>query len=133
MLEIKREENKEEAKAFLKELGIFCDIENDNVMCAREKDEILAVGALSLKNYKVFLDLAVCKGDINENLPLVLGLMKSLLNFADLRGIKEVYGSNETLFPLYRMLRFQKDESFQEEIYKLSLEGYFTCDSCSHS
>ena len=76
MLEIKREENKEEAIAFLESLGISCDVENDNVMCARENGEILAVGALTLKDYKVFLDLAVCKGDANENLPLMLGLMK---------------------------------------------------------
>lgn len=133
MLEIKREENKQEAIAFLESLGIACDIEHDNVMCARENGEILAVGALSLKEYKVFLDLAVCKGDTNENLPLMLGLMKSLLNFADLRGIKTVYGSNKTLFPLYRMLRFQKEEGIEPEIYSLSLEGYFTCDSCQHS
>lgn len=133
MLEIKREENKKEAKAFLESLGIFCDIENDNVMCARENGEILAVGSLSLKHYKVFLDLAVCKGDVNENLPLVLGLMKSLLNFADLRGIKTVFGSNEALFPLYRLLRFKQEVGVEPEIYSLSLDGYFTCDSCSHS
>ena len=132
MLEIKREENKQEAKAFLESLDITCDIENDNVMCAREKGEILAVGALTLKNYKVFLDLAVSRGETNDNLPLVLGLMKSLLNFADLRGIKTVFGSNEALFPLYRMLRFQKEEGIEPEIYSLSLEGYFTCDSCGH-
>lgn len=132
MLEIKREENKQEAIAFLESLNVHCDIENDNVMCARENGEILAVGALSLKDYKVFLDLAVCKGDANENLPLMLGLMKSLLNFADLRGIKTVFGSNETLIPLYRMLRFQKEEGAESEIYSLSLDGYFTCDHCQN-
>lgn len=96
-------------------------------MTAREKDEILALGALSMKNYKVYLDDIVVKKDLCEDINLALGLLKSLLNLADLRGIKAVYGSNCDMDKLYRMLRFAEIEEDKKE-YMLSLEGYFTCE-----
>ena len=64
-----------------------------------------------------------------EDLNLVLGLMKSLLNLADLRGMKTVYGSNPAMFDLYKMLRFKKSAGEAKKMYELSLEGYFTCEN----
>ena len=53
---------------------------------------------------------------------LKLGLAKALMNLADLRGIKKIYGSSKALENIYTALRFQKEE----EEYSVSLEGYFT-------
>ena len=134
MIEIKFEENKLQAQAFLTAQGIGTNISNDIVMSAREKGEILAVGSLSLKEYKVFLDTVVPSEELKDNLGFILGLMKSLLNLADLRGMKTVYGSNPALFDLYKMLRFQKEVTDDgKKRYALNLEGYFTVDSCHHA
>ena len=134
MIEIKTEENKLQAQAFLTARGDSTIIMNDIVMSAREKGEILAVGTLSLKQYKVFLDTVIPAEELKDNLGFILGMMKSLLNLADLRGIKTVYGSNPALFDLYKMLRFQKETTEDgQKRYALNLEGYFTVDSCQHS
>ncbi len=123
MITILKEENNSEIKEFFKRNGID-DLPPDAIIfAARENEKILASGALVLKNYKVFLDAAVVDKDLGEDKVLLNGLAKSLLNFADLRGIKTVYGDNPKLFDLYKMLRFNKNE-----IYELSLEGYFTCE-----
>lgn len=128
MIEIKTEENKLQATAFLREHGDETDIENAIVMSAREKDAYLAVGALFLKEYKVCLDLVVPSAEHKENTGLILGLMKSLLNLADLRGIKTVYGLNPDLENLYKLLRFKEADAGGKKVYELSLEGYFTCE-----
>lgn len=134
MIEIKLDENKLQAQAFLTAHDISTNVSNDIIMSAREKGEILAVGTLSLKNYKVFLDTVVPSDELKDNLGFILGLMKSLLNLADLRGIRTVYGSNPALFDLYKMLRFQKETTDDgKKIYALDLEGYFTVDSCQHA
>ena len=123
MITILKEENNSEIKEFFKRNGID-DLPPDAIIfAARENEKILASGALVLKNYKVFLETAVVDKDLGEDKVLLNGLAKSLLNFADLRGIKTVYGDNPKLFDLYKMLRFSKNE-----IYELSLEGYFTCE-----
>lgn len=134
MIEIKSEENKLQAQAFLTAQGVDTNISNDIVMSAREKGEILAVGSLSLKEYKVFLDTVVPSDAFKNNFGFILGLMKSLLNLADLRGIRTVYGSNPALISLYEMLRFKKETKTDgKQIYALDLEGYFTVDSCQHT
>ncbi len=125
MIEIKAVENKSEAQAFLRARGNDTDISDAIVMVAKEKNVILAIGALFLKNYKVFLDLCVPAVNEENNTALILGLMKSLLNLADLRGIKTVFGGNPDMEHLYRLLRFCKND---DAIYELSLEGYFTCE-----
>ena len=48
------------------------------------------------------------------------------MNLADLRGIKQIYGTNKELEELYKLLRFKKEEGR----YFLNLEGYFTTDHC---
>ena len=134
MIEIKVEENKLQAQAFLTSQGVSANISGDIVMSAREKGEILAIGTLSLKEYKIFLDTMVPTEELKDNFGFVLGMMKSLLNLADLRGIKTVYGENPALFDLYKMLRFQEENTDDgKKHYVLNLEGYFTVDSCQHA
>ncbi|MBQ4087402.1 MAG: hypothetical protein IJC78_04060 [Clostridia bacterium] len=134
MIEIKLDENKLQAQAFLTAQGVSTNISNDIVMSAKEKGVIIAIGTLSLKNYKVFLDTIVPSKELKDNLGFILGLMKSLLNLADLRGMRTVYGSNPALFDLYKMLRFKKEVTDDgKKIYVLELEGYFTVDSCQHA
>ena len=129
MITIKTEEDKTDIHKFLSSQGANIDLTGTIVMTARENGTILALGALSMKDYRVFLDHIVVSGDYVEDLNLVLGLMKSLLNLADLRGMKTVYGSNPAMFDLYKMLRFKKSAGEAKKMYELSLEGYFTCEN----
>lgn len=128
MLTIKTEEDKTEINKFLSCLGVSVPLDNAIVMAARDNDKILAIGTLSMKEYRVFLDHIAVLQEYSEDYSLVSGLMKSLLNLADLRGIKTVYGSNPSMFHLYKMLRFKELPSDGNKIYELSLEGYFTCE-----
>ncbi len=129
MITIKTEEDKTDIHKFLSSQGANIDLTGTIVMTARENGTILALGALSMKDYRVFLDHIVVSGEYVEDLNLVLGLMKSLLNLADLRGMKTVYGSNPAMFDLYKMLRFKKSAGETKKMYELSLEGYFTCEN----
>ena len=129
MITIKTEEDKTDIHKFLSSQGANIDLTGTIVMTARENGTILALGALSMKDYRVFLDHIVVSGEYVEDLNLVLGLMKSLLNLADLRGMKTVYGSNPAMFDLYKMLRFKKRAGETKKMYELSLEGYFTCEN----
>ncbi|WP_249313831.1 MULTISPECIES: hypothetical protein [Congzhengia] len=129
MITIKTEEDKTDIHKFLSSQGANIDLTGTIVMTARENGTILALGALSMKDYRVFLDHIVVSGEYVEDLNLVLGLMKSLLNLADLRGMKTVYGSNPAMFDLYKMLRFKKSAGEAKKMYELSLEGYFTCEN----
>ncbi|MFR8975888.1 MAG: hypothetical protein ACLVG9_07805 [Eubacteriales bacterium] len=129
MITIKTEEDKTDIHKFLSSQGANIDLTGTIVMTARENGTILALGALSMKDYRVFLDHIVVSGEYVEDLNLVLGLMKSLLNLADLRGMKTVYGSNPAMFDLYKMLRFKKSAGKAKKMYELSLEGYFTCEN----
>ena len=132
MITIKTEENKTDVNKFLAEQGAAEISDNAIVMAARDNGKILAAGALSLREYKVFLDNVTVSNRCTDDLNLVLGLMKSLLNLADLRGIKTVYGSNPAMFDLYKMLRFKKSAENGKKVYELSLEGYFTCEDCEN-
>lgn len=120
MLTIKKEDLNDKLENFLKEMDCDENLIDKIVMTAKDGDEYLGVGTLELRIDKVYLNFVVTKED---ELTLKLGIMKSLLNLADLRGIKMIYGDNEDLKSLYKMLRF-KDTDGQ---YILELEGYFTC------
>ena len=134
MITIKAVEEKELATQFLIQNGIHADISDHIVMCAMDKDAFLAVGSLSMIEYKVHLNLAVAANQWKDNAGFMLGLMKSLLNLADLRGIQTVYGTNPDLFDFYRLLRFQEETTDGgKKRYRLDLEGYFTVDSCTHT
>ncbi|MBQ4515805.1 MAG: hypothetical protein II978_03340, partial [Clostridia bacterium] len=61
-----------------------------------------------------------------NDISLKLGMLKAIMNLADLRGIKQIYGTNKELEELYKLLRFKKEEGR----YFLNLEGYFTTDHC---
>ena len=122
VLTIKKEELNDEVCAFLKELNCDENLQGKIIMCAKEKEKYLGVGTLELRTSKVYLDFIKTRED---DLTLKLGIMKSLLNLADLRGIKTVYGSAKELENLYKMARFVKDCGE----YTLDLEGYFT-DGC---
>ncbi len=125
MITIKTDDNILEINEFFKKNDKSFDLENSIVMSAKDKNEILAAGALSMKGYHVYLDCVAPLGNSPEELSLVLGLMKSLLNLADLRGIKTVYGSNTEMRRLYKLLRFKETENDE---YELSLDGYFSTE-----
>lgn len=120
MLTIKKEDLNDKLENFLKEIACDENLTDKIVMTAKDGDEYLGVGTLELRIDKVYLNFVVTKED---ELTLKLGIMKSLLNLADLRGIKMVYGDNEDLKSLYKMLRFKDTDGK----YVLELEGYFTC------
>lgn len=120
MLSIKKEELNDKLESFLKEIDCNENMADKIIMCAKDGEEYLGVGTLELRVDKVYLNFVATKED---ELTLKLGIMKSLLNLADLRGIKTVYGDNEALESFYKMLRFKESDGK----YLLELEGYFTC------
>ena len=120
MLTIKKEDLNDKLENFLKEIDCDENLTDKIVMTAKDRDEYLGVGTLELRIDKVYLNFVVTKED---ELTLKLGIMKSLLNLADLRDIKTVYGDNEALESFYKMLRFKEIDGK----YILELEGYFTC------
>lgn len=120
MLTIKKEEINDKLESFLQTNNCNENLEQKIIMSAKDGEEYLGVGTLELRIDKVYLNFVATKED---DLTLKLGIMKSLLNLADLRGIKTIYGDNEELKSLYKMLRFNENDNE----YILELEGYFTC------
>lgn len=123
MLTIKESEDKALAERFLHSHGEACSLAEKIVMQCEENGKVLGVASLCLSGGKVYFNQLTTA---EEDSALRLGLAKSLLNLADLRGIKTVYGSNKALERIYIALRFQKTE----EEYSVSLEGYFTAGHC---
>ncbi len=121
MLEIRESKDKTRAQEFVKAQGSNYNLLEDIVMVCTDADEILGVSTLCLKGTKVYLDLLLTIEDMGD-LAFKAGLARAVMNLADLRGIKEIYGSSPELFELYEMLRFKKEEGE----YRLNLEGYFT-------
>ena len=120
MLTIKKEELNDKLNSFLKEINCDENLHERIIMCAKDGEEYLGLGTLELNSGKVYLNFVKTK---ENDLSLKLGIMKSLLNLADLRGIKMIYGNNSGLESLYKMLRFASENGE----YALKLEGYFTC------
>lgn len=120
MLTILKEEPNAELSQYLKSLGV-ADIKADKIiMAAKDGETYLGVGALELKGYKVYLNDLITTDD---DLVLKLSILKSLLNLADLRGIKAVFGDNPELSSYYKMARFKETDGE----YSVELNGYFTC------
>lgn len=119
LLTIKKEEPNDSIREFLKKLGESDNLEGKMVMSAKDGEQYLGIGALELKADKVYLNFLATQ---NDDLALKLGIMKSLLNLADLRGIKTVWGNNKDFKSLYKMARFKEEG----DEMKLDLEGYFT-------
>ena len=128
MLTIKRETNEATIKKFIVEEGITVPAENVILMNASENETRLAQGALVLKNNRIFLDHLRISCEHASNTELALGLLKALLNLADLRNIKEIHGSNPAMSHYYKMLRFAEVSDCDTKMYSLSLEGYFHCE-----
>ncbi len=120
MLTIKKEELNDKLSDFLNEINIAENLQGKIIMCAKDGEEYLGVGTLELRIDKVYLNLVKTKED---DLVLKLAIIKSLLNLADLRDIKTIYGDNNELQSLYKMAKFTKEN----DGYSLNLEGYFTC------
>lgn len=121
MLIIKEAVDKQAAQAFLDALGVCYCLADDIVMVCEERGSVSGVTSLCLREGRVYLNLLAAAEEMND-MSFLLGLAKALMNLADLRGIKTLYGSQPELAPIYRALRFQeKDGEFC-----VSLEGYFT-------
>ena len=84
---------------FLASIGNKGDLNNKIVMTAKDGEAYLGAGTLELNGSKVYLNFI---GTKDEDLVLKLSILKSLLNLADLRGIKNVYGNNFDLENLYK-------------------------------
>ena len=125
MLTIKKIVTTEEAENYLRQQSIDHTIETEQFMGVYDGDRLTGIGSICLRGTKVYMDFIYTEE--NDRL-LKHGLCKALLNMADLSGIQTIYGSEQSLYEMYSLLRFQKEE----EEYVLSLDGYFTADSCSH-
>ncbi|MBE7040485.1 MAG: hypothetical protein E7400_00800 [Ruminococcaceae bacterium] len=123
MLTIKKIITTEEVENYLSTQGIPLSMDYQQFMGIYDGDTLIGMGSINLVDLKVYMNFIYTEDD---DFGLRHGLAKSLLNMADLSGIKTVYGSNPELSDLYSILRFQKDG----DEYVLQLEGYFTADSC---
>ncbi len=123
MLTIKKIITTEEVENYLSTQGIALSMDYQQFMGVYDGDTLIGMGSINLVDLKVYMNFIYTEDD---DFGLRHGLAKSLLNMADLSGIKTVYGGNPELSDLYSILRFQKDG----DEYVLQLEGYFTADSC---
>ena len=127
MLTIKIEEN---YKAALEEMGVeVC--EGMHVMAMRDGDLLMGVGTMRILDGFASFDNIYIKEEFN-NFDLAYGLGKSMLNFLDLRGVRNVASNNEDA-RLLTALRFKpiaESENFDDFSpnwsYCLNLDGYFT-------
>lgn len=106
---------------------------NSIVMSAREGDEILGAGAVTVNDGYAILSEIKMK-DEYKMFNMEFGMAKSLLNMLDLSGVKFVVSDMDDE-RLLTSLRFKKEppEGLRtDKEYKgyLSLEGYFTEHSC---
>lgn len=120
MLTILKEEINDNLIDFLNKLNVKQDLQDKIIMAVKEGEHYLGVGALELRVDKVYLNFLATEED---NLIIKLSIIKSLLNLADLRGIKTVYGDNPELYSYYKMARFKETNGE----YSVDLSGYFNC------
>lgn len=125
MLTIKKILTTDEIQAYFDKEKLNHIIETEQFMGVYDGDTLIGIGSICLRVTKVYLNFIYVEG---EDFSLRHGLAKALLNMADLSGIKTIYGDEPTLSELYSILRFKKED----KEYVLSLEGYFTTDSCQH-
>ena len=109
MLTIKETNDKLKAQEFLKNCGNHYELGDDIIMVCEENGKILGVTSLGLKDGQVYLNLLEILSEAND-MSLKLGMLKAVMNLADLRGIKQIYGTNKDLEELYKLLRFKEDE-----------------------
>lgn len=123
----------------IKEFGF--DISSATVvMTAKDKDEVFGAGAIDINgDVAVFREIKI-KEEF-KMLGLEHGMGKSLLNLADLDGVRYVFSDSDDE-RLMKMLRFKENTAeIREEAeflsdeynsfrYFLDLNGYFTVHSC---
>ena len=98
--------------------------EKDHVIATIENGEILHCAVFSYENETGKIKAI---SGFNEDLLLLAGLCRAILNILDINGVKEVY------LPI----RYEKLANFvgfkkTEEEYLLHLEGFFKCGCCNH-
>ncbi len=123
MITIKKIEDINEINNYLNAQGIHHTHGMEQFMGMYENDRLIGLGSIELRVTKVYLNFIHTEENTHA---FNYGLAKSLLNMADLSGVKTVYGNNPDLTVLYMSLRFAKEK----EEYVLSLEGYFTEEGC---
>ncbi len=123
MITIKKIEDMNEINAYLQTRSIDHTFGMEQFMGMYDGDRLIGLGSIELRVTKVYLNFIHTEENTHA---FNYGLAKSLLNMADLSGVKTVYGNNPDLTVLYMALRFvtENDE------YMLSLEGYFTEEGC---
>lgn len=93
---------------------------------ATEGKNVIGAGAAKLyKDYAVLCEISFLEDYKDFSLEYAMG--KSLLNFIDRRGIKNVYANKNFDEKLLKSLRFTKNDCKKEEEYDfyLDLTGYF--------
>ncbi|MGN1059255.1 MAG: hypothetical protein ACI4QW_02390 [Clostridia bacterium] len=120
MLTIKKIEDMQEIGEYLTKNGLALSNAPQQYMGVYAENGLCALGSLTLCGAKVYMNFIHEEGGGH----LDYGLAKALLNMADLRGIKTVYGSNTDLDKLYTVLRFTKEN----HEFVLSLDVYFTAE-----
>jgi len=110
------------------------------VMTAKDKNDVFGAGAIDISGNTAIFKAIKIKEEF-KMLGLEHGMGKSLLNLADLEGVRYVF-SNSDDERLMKMLRFKQNtpevrenaeytgEGFEGFRYFLDLAGYFTTHSC---
>lgn len=126
MLTVKTEENYTDA---LEEMGID-SYDGMYVMAMRDSGLLMGVGTMRIFDGFASLDNIYMKEEF-KSFDLEYGMGKSMLNFLDLKGIRNV-ASNIEDERLLTALRFKpvQESGFADEIsgdwsYCLNLDGYF--------
>jgi len=110
---------------------------NSVIMAAKEKDEILGAGEIIAYDSYAVLGKIYVK-PMYQGMMLEHSIAKSLLNMADLGGIKYIFSDMED-DSLAKRLRFSQNNECENinlpkivsrYKYFLCLEGYFTTHSC---
>lgn len=110
---------------------------NAVIMAAKDKDEILGAGQIIVCNgYSILGKIAVKKE--YEGMMLEFSIAKSLLNMADLGGIRYIVSDMEddSLAKRLRMTKFAPETTpdapkiCERYKYFLDLNGYFTSNCC---
>ena len=118
MLTIRKTDNQNEIEQYCTANNLTVPTAPAQYMGMFDEETLCGLAAITLEDTKVYLDLIYAEGGSS----ITHGLGKSILNMADLQGIKTVYGKNPELKKLYQLLRF-KEENGE---FSLSLAGYFT-------
>ena len=126
-------------EAVINEFG-FESVPGLVVMTAKDKDDVFGAGAIVTEgDTAIFKEIKI--KDEFKMLGLEHGMGKSLLNLADLNGVRYVF-SDSSDERLMKMLRFKENtpemrenadflkDGYNEFAYFLDLNGYFTVHSC---